>query len=62
MVAWWVNFAAILLLFPARGEGTLGDAIPGMLQCLVIGVIAYLYLYRKENVVAYFEAREAPRD
>jgi len=62
MVAWWVNFAGIIVLPAIGGRGTLADAIPKVAQCLIVGFVAYLYLYRKENVVAYFKAREPSRD
>jgi hypothetical protein len=61
MVAWWVN-GALMALFPPWGSPTVGDAVSGIVQSLIGGTIAWWYLYKKENVVAYFDARSIPED
>ena len=62
MVAWWANGIVIPIFLSLHGEWPIADAVWSGAQCLIASVLAYLYLYRKDNVVAYFEALEAPKD
>jgi hypothetical protein len=66
MLYYWFVIAAIMIGLSWQQDASLAGAAPSLAFVAFAGGIAAWYLYRKENVVAYFEmlrqrAPDAPR-